>query len=218
MNVLNRVIRNSLSGIALLGFSTITACTADTDSTSAESTSDSTDSTLLAKEKVEYVIETGHEISGIAVIPATGHRGAARIAVAQGDAGARLFNFDGTLLWHDDVPAALVGFYQDTLIIFRNHEDTTRLDTYTVSGQGAVILESTAAPSPVAATTIQRTAFSVVGPVRLDGNNVIMGETGVEMAEPVSAFAAAKQFIPLTNSITHVFALESGKVVIREGE
>ena len=221
MTGLNHGIKTSLKGIALLGFISIAACTTDTDNaTTAIETTDKSNpvaSNTATKQSVERIIETGHPISGITVIPATGHRGAAKLAVAHGNDGTTLYNFDGTVIWHDEKPAALVGFYQNTLIIYRNHEEATQLDTYTVTAQGSVSLESTASPSPIAATTIQRTAFSVVGPVRLDENKVVMGDNEIEMNEPVAAFAAVKQFIPLTSSITHVIALESGNVVIKSG-
>lgn len=166
-----------------------------------------------------YSFDTGHEITALAVVAAAGHRGSAKIVVAHDNAGARLYNYDGTLLWQDDSPAKLVASYPGKIIIFRDHEEATRLDTYAVSPSGNVSFLNTASPSPLAATTIQRTSFSAVGPIKLRGNRVYIGEEAhqpIELNERVSAFAAVKQFIPLTNKLTHLYALESGKIVLAE--
>ncbi|OED41989.1 hypothetical protein AB833_08345 [Chromatiales bacterium (ex Bugula neritina AB1)] len=208
----NRRTSYSMYGAILLGLCLVGSAARAVDSASASSASES----AYQAQAGEFVINVGHAVTGIAVVPAVGHYGSAMLAAVHPDMGARLFKADGTELWRDDTPAKLVGFYQGTMIIYRDHEETTRLDTYAITPHGAVSFRSTAAPSPVAATAIQRTAYSLVGPVRLDGNKVVMNDSTIELGEPVSAFAAAKRFIPLVGGNTHFFALESGVVVIRK--
>jgi len=214
MNSHSRFIAVSMVAIALTGSPVIGTSASDSASDSADKLTHSS----TAMQDGEYVIDTGHKISGIAVIPARGHRGSAKLAVAHANAGARLYDVDGSVLWQDDTPASLVGFYQGRLIIYRKHKESTRLDSYSVSAKGDVNFVSSESPSPISATTIQRTAYSSAGPVRLSGNSVSVNNKAIKMKETVSAFASAKLFIPLTAVNTYIFALDSGKLVIRAAE
>jgi len=107
MNSRSRFITVSMVAIALTGSPVI--------GTSASDSADKLTHSSTAMQDGEYVIDTGHKISGIAVIPARGHRGSAKLAVAHANAGARLYDVDGSVLWQDDTPASLVGFYQGRL-------------------------------------------------------------------------------------------------------
>ena len=182
----------------------------------APSTEEAQSETSSEEVRSPRLLSTGKPITGLAVIPAIGHRGSAKIAVAHGNAGAAIYSVNGDILWKDETPAKLIGFYQSNLIVYRDHEDETRLDRYRIFANGAVEFATTAIPSPIAATTIQRTAYAPIGPVRLDANLIHLSEVSIEMKQAVSAFAAVNQLIPITRNTTLLIAMTNGDISIGE--
>lgn len=158
-------------------------------------------------------IETNKKITSITTIPAVGHRGASRIIAAHGEDGTAIYTLEGKETWRDETPAKLVAFYQGTLIVYRDHETPTRLDRYRVNRDGtAELLESTS-PSPIAATTIQRTAYAPLGPVRIEANAIQLQTCRIEMDRDVAALAAAPRMIPLARETAIIIGTDDGRIL-----
>ena len=158
-------------------------------------------------------IETKKNITGVTIIPAIGHRGVARIIAALGNDGTVIYSLDGTVTWRNGTPAKLVAFYQGTLIIYRDHEAATRLDRYRIHRNGTAELVETASPSPIAATTIQRTAYAPLGPAHIDANAIQLQSCRIEMNKTVTALAAADRMLPLLGDMTIIVATDDGNIL-----
>ena len=159
-----------------------------------------------------YSFDTGSPITALAVIPAIGHRGVARIAVAHGDAGVAIYSLDGDRLWTDDRPAKLVGIYQGNFIIYRDDDGETVLDRYKLTPRGTPALVESRSPSPVAATTIQRTAYAPLGPVRIGEEDIRIDEGVIQTKGRATAVAAVKTLIPRTSEMTILYSSASGVI------
>lgn len=166
----------------------------------------------------EHVIATGKAIKGLAVIPATGHLGTAQVAVAHGDRGAAIYSYEGKVVWQDESEAALlVSYYADNLLIYRKSDKPGgRVDRYSYTPGSKPEFVETQIPAAPAATTIQRTAYAALGPLRIDGDKIHLVPDRVIVAkEPVTAVAASNYFIPLTAEKTILFATRSGDIHIQ---
>ena len=164
-------------------------------------------------EVLSTTISTNKKITGMTTIPAVGHRGVARIIAAHGEDGTVIYSLDGIETWRDETPAKLVAFYQGTLIIYRDHEAATRLDRYRIHRNGTAEHVETASPSPIAATTIQRTAYAPLGPVRIEANAIQLPSCRIEMETTVTALAAADRMIPLSGETTIIVATDDGNIL-----
>lgn len=160
-------------------------------------------------------IETGKPIFSVAAIPATAHLGLSHVVVTHGDGGVAAYDTSGKKVWELDKPAKLVAHYQRQLIVFRDDEAETSLDRYDINFPAAPELVETSVPSPLAATTIQRTAYASLGPLRIQGTDIILNETLIHVGEPVSAVASAKYFPPVVAGKAIVIATEDGTVTIQ---
>lgn len=151
-------------------------------------------------------------IIALAVLPAVGHRGSARIAVAHGENGAAMYTLDGDVVWRDDTPAKLISFYQGNLIVYRDHQEETVLDRYEAAGVRTPVLVESQSPSPIAATTIQRTSFAALGPVRITDTAIELEGATVETPSRAMAVASADRLIPRTDDLTLVYGTMDGEI------
>ena len=133
----------------------------------------STGSSESAK-NISLNLDAESEISSITFIHNQGHRGLNGFAVAFGDEGSAIYNMDGDEIWKETIPAKLVTYDGHALLIYRTHEDKTILDRYSVSDVTYVGFLERQMPSEIAATTLQRTSFSSLGPLTISGDIVRM--------------------------------------------
>ena len=70
-------------------------------------------------------------------------------------------------------------------------------------------------PSPIAATTLQRTSIASLGPVRISGAELLIGDAIVTAPSPISVVASASYFPPLIAGQTLLIATIDGDIIIR---
>ena len=189
------------------------ACSADQPPAEEASAPTPQEAPSVPVETPSVTIETNKKITSITTIPAVGHRGASRIIAAHGEDGTAIYTLEGKETWRDETPAKLVAFYQGTLIVYRDHETPTRLDRYRVNREGTAELLESASPSPIAATTIQRTAYAPLGPVRVEANAIQLQTCRIEMDRNVTALAAAPRMIPLARETAIIIGTDDGKIL-----
>lgn len=164
----------------------------------------------------QHILKTGQTILSLAAIPATAHLGKSHIIAAHGAEGVSIRNTDGTVLWTIDTPARLVAHYQNLLVVyFQNEDGTTTLKRYQLNGPNAPVVVDTASPSPIAATTLQRTAIAALGPLQISGSNLIIGEKTIAAPDQITAVAAASYFPPLVGGQTLLIATDNGDIIIQ---
>jgi|GEM_PF-5391245 len=164
----------------------------------------------------QHILKTGQTILSLAAIPATAHLGKSHIVAAHGADGVSIRNTDGTVLRTIDTPARLVAHYQNLLVVYSQDEDgTTTLKRYQLSATGEPTLVDTASPSPIAATTLQRTAIASLGPLQISGSSLIIGDKTITAPGPVTAVAAASYFPPLVAGKTLLIATDNGDIIIQ---
>ena len=171
------------------------------------------------KPVTRHILETGQPIMSLAAIPATTHLGKSNIIAAHGADGVSIRDTDGRVLWTIDTPARLVAHYQGLLVVFAQDEDgTSTLERYRLNGLNPPTLVETASPSPIAATTLQRTAIASLGPVRISGSELIVGEMIIAAPGPITAVASAAYFPPLVSGQTLLMATENGDILIQSSK
>lgn len=172
--------------------------------------------TTTVEPAVQHVLETGQPIISLAAIPATAHLGKSHIIAAHGAGGVSMRDTSGTVLWTLDTPARLVAQYQGLLVIYSQDEPgETTLTRYKLNGPSAPTLVETVSPSPIAATTLQRTAIASLGPLQISGAELTIADTTVTMPEPITAVASASYFPPLVSGQTLLIATDSGDIIIQ---
>lgn len=168
-----------------------------------------------AQPPLDKVVDTGSAITGLSIVPAQGHRGEAKLAVAHGKGGAAIYDLAGNVIWADGKPAALAVFTNGELLLYREGEPGGRVDKYRQDGSGALAFVDSAQPAVPAATTLQRTALAAIGPVRFEGKTITLQNYGtIEADEEVTAVAGAKLLIPLSAGKVIAYSTTSGKIHI----
>ena len=164
----------------------------------------------------QHVLKTGQTILSLAAIPATAHLGKSHIIAAHGEDGVSIRNTDGTVLRTIDTPARLVAHYQNLLVVYSQSEDgTTTLKRYKLNATGEPVLVDTASPSPIAATTLQRTSIASLGPLQISGSNLIIADKTIAAPGLITAVASASYFPPLVGSQTLLLATDNGDIIIQ---
>lgn len=177
--------------------------------------STSTESSVAPASAPVHTFATDQEILSIAAIPATTHRGKSRIVAAHGDAGVSIRDTSGTVLSTIDTPARLVSHYQGFLVVYSQEDNgSTTLRRFTLAGNGQATLVDSASPSPIAATTLQRTEIAALGPVRIDNTRLLMEDGDISLPSPIVAVAAASYFPPLVAGRTLLIAMDNGDITI----
>ncbi len=164
----------------------------------------------------KHVLETGQPILSLTAIPATAHLGKSQIIAAHGAQGVTIRDTDGTVLQSIDTPARLVAHYQGLLVVYaQDDEGVTTLKRYRLNGANSPELVDTASPSPIAATTLQRTAIASLGPLQISGSDLIIGERIISAPTAITAVASATYFPPLIGGQTLLIATQSGSIIIQ---
>ena len=164
----------------------------------------------------QHILKTGQTILSLAAIPATAHLGKSHIIAAHGADGVSIRDTSGTILWTIDTPARLVAHYQNQLVVYSQGGDgVTTLKRYRLNAPGEPILVDTASPSPIAATTLQRTSIASLGPLQISGTDLIIGEQTLSAPGPIMAVATASYFPPLVSGQTLLIATDNGDILIR---
>ncbi|MEO9970191.1 MAG: hypothetical protein ABJG15_10285 [Hyphomonadaceae bacterium] len=172
-----------------------------------------------AEQKTEHILQTGQSIVSLAAIPATAHLGKSHIVAAHGADGVSIRDTRGTVLATIDTPARLVAHYQNLLVVYSQSEDgVTTLKRYRLNGPGQPVLVDTASPSPIAATTLQRTSIASLGPLQISGTDLIIGDRIISAPGPITAVASASYFPPLVSSQTLLIATENGDIIIQSNK
>ena len=204
--------------VALLGalcLSQLAACSAPETPPTPETTATQTQGETSAP-AARHIIETGQPIVSLAAIPATQHLGKSTIIAAHGADGISIMDTDGTILWAIETPARLVAHYQGLLVVYAQDDDgTSTLERYRLNGPNPPTLLDTASPSPIAATTLQRTAIASLGPAQISGSDLIIGDTTIAAPAPITAIAAAAYFPPLVSGQTLLMATEGGDIIVQ---
>ena len=107
-----------------------------------------------------------------------------------------VLDIEGSVLWSDPTPAKLVAYYQNNLVVFRNNDKQSVLDRYNIDNIQAPEKVSSDSPSPIAATTLQRTAYSSLGPLRITGDKISINETEIQFGGPIAATKASAPNFP----------------------
>ena len=205
--------------VALLGALCLTqlaACSApDTSPPSGPETTATQTQGETPAPTARHILETGQPIVSLAAIPATQHLGKSTIIAAHGADGISIMDTDGTVLWIIDTPARLVAHYQGLLVVYAQDDDgTSTLERYRLNGPNPPTLIETASPSPIAATTLQRTAIASLGPAQISGSDLIIGDAIISVPEPITAIASAAYFPPLISGQTLLIATQTGDIII----
>lgn len=162
----------------------------------------------------QLLLHTDKPVLSIAAIPATAHRGLSHVVVAHGADGVSIYDTNGKEVQHIDTQADLVAYYQNQLVVYQRKGDTT-LDHYVLNLPGSIRLTNSQSPSPIAATTLQRTAFASLGPLRIKANELELTDQTLSFAHPVQAVASVTYFPPLVASDAIIVGLDQGDILIR---
>jgi len=164
----------------------------------------------------QHILKTSQSILSLAAIPATAHLGKSHIIAAHGAEGVSIRDTDGTVLWTIDTPARLVAHYQNQLVVYSQDEQgSTTLKRYQLNAPGEPVLVDTASPSPIAATTLQRTAIASLGPLQISGSSLIIEDKTIAAPGLITAVATASYFPPLVGGQTLLIATDNGDIIIQ---
>jgi len=162
----------------------------------------SPDEAKLTDRSLKLELAEGESINSITFIHNQRHRGINGFAVALGDGGSAIYNMDGSRIWQEKLPARLVTYDGQSLLIYRTHEKQTILDRYNVSDVTNIGFLDRQTPSEIAATTLQRTSYASLGPLTLSDGVVRIPLSGPQdgltyaAKHPVSAIASTSKPMP----------------------
>ena len=136
------------------------------------------------------VMQTGKPVFSVSLIQHGDQHQSMAVAAAHGADGVSIYDLYGNLIWRDLEDAKLVAYYQSNLVVYRDHTGQSALDRYKVDALHDPVKITTQSPSPIAATTLQRTAYSALGPLRISGEQIDLPENQIDLGAPVAAVAA----------------------------
>ncbi len=146
--------------------------------------------------RATHILETEKPVFSIALIPAGDQHQPMTIAAAHGDDGVAIYDLNGSAIWSEPGAAKLVAYYQNNLVIYRDGSSQSILDRYNLDQLKAPVKISTASPSPIAATTLQRTTYATLGPLRIAGEEINTSENALHFDKAVAAVAASSKSAP----------------------
>ncbi len=83
------------------------------------------------------------------------------------------YSISGHQIWRRSEPTRLVAASGSAILGYRHDDDGGALTRYGIGHGGSSILPTeTSTPSPIAATTLQRTAFAALGPLDVTGSEI----------------------------------------------
>lgn len=167
--------------------------------------------------RLQLPLMANESISSIALIHNQKHRGLNGFALALGQGGAVIYDMDGDEIWRDNIPAKLVAYDGRALLVYRDHGSKTILDRYSATDMRYILFEDRQSPSEIAATTLQRTAFSSLGAVTLSGSDVKLFNTDRSVVSyrsklPIAAIASTSKPMPYFPSGVVVISSSDGEL------
>ncbi len=116
----------------------------------------------------------------------------AYLALAHGVDGVSIHSHTGKQLFHLDQPARLVSAFGETLLLYRGAGQASELLRYKITEGGQLSFINRETPSEIAPTTLQRSAFSPLGPVLFTQTGLELATSAVALQSKPTAIAAVK--------------------------
>ena len=159
-------------------------------------------------------IKVDHHISSISFVGNDDQSESRIIAVGMGAHGLATFDNSGKSTWVHDGRVDVVSSFGKKTLVYRKVDATTELERFTIGANGVGVPEHLESPSQIAATTLQRNAYAIVGTALLHDNGVQFEDSFVSMPAKPVALAATKAAFPGAENGAVAFALANGDIEI----